>query len=47
MREGPLAARGRVPAANHPKLLRSRAGVVSVREKAGYDPVRYGSVRGT
>ena len=30
---------------NHRKLRRSRAVVVSVAEKAGLDPVRYGSER--
>jgi hypothetical protein len=32
-------------ASNHRKLRRSKAGVVSVAEKAGLDPVRYGSER--
>ena len=32
-------------APNHRKLRRSRAVVVSVAEKAGHDPVRYGSER--
>jgi len=32
-------------ASNHCKLRRSKAGVVSVAEKAGLDPVRYGSER--
>ena len=32
---GPLAAEGQAPAANYPKLLRSRAGVVSVGGKGG------------
>ncbi len=32
-------------ASNHRKLRRSKAGVVSVPEKAGLDPVRYGSER--
>ena len=32
-------------ASNHRKLRRSKAVVVSVAEKAGLDPVRYGSGR--
>jgi group II intron reverse transcriptase/maturase len=32
-------------ASNHRKLRRSKTGVVSVAEKAGLDPVRYGSER--
>jgi hypothetical protein len=32
-------------ASNHRKLRRLKAGVVSVAEKAGLDPVRYGSER--
>jgi hypothetical protein len=32
-------------ASNHRKLRRSKAEVVSVAEKAGLDPVRYGSER--
>ena len=44
---GPLAAEGQAPAANHPKLLWLNSRVVSVGEKAGRDPVRYESVRGT
>ncbi len=32
-------------ASNHRKLRRSKAGVVSVAEKAGLNPVRYGSER--
>ena len=32
-------------ASNHRKLRRSKAGVVNVAEKAGRDPVRYGSER--
>ncbi len=38
----PLEAGGQEQASNHRKLRRSRAVVVSVAEKAGHDPVRYG-----
>jgi len=38
---GPLAAAIQVEAANHRKLLRSKAVVVSVTEKARLDLVRY------
>ena len=37
---GPLGAGDQAQASNHRKLRRSRAGVVSVAEKAGHDPVR-------
>ena len=42
---GPLGVGDQEQASNHRKLRRSRAVVVSVAEKAGHDPVRYGSER--
>ncbi len=39
---GPLGAGGQAQAPNHRKLLSSRAVVVSVAEKSGRDPGRYG-----
>src|SRR5215831_12370472 len=41
----PLGAGCQEQAPNHRKLRRSRAVVVNVAEKAGRDPVRYGSER--
>jgi len=42
---GPLGAAMQVEASNHLKLLWSKAMVVSVKEKAGHDLVRYVSWR--
>jgi hypothetical protein len=43
-REGgrPFGFGDQEPVPSHRKLLRSKAVVVSVREKAGHDPVRHG-----
>ena len=45
MRVGPSEPAVQEQAPNHRKLRRSRAVVVNVAEKAGLDPVRYGSER--
>ena len=42
---GPFGFGNQVPISSHRKLLRSKAVVVNVAEKAGRDPVRYGSER--